>query len=153
MAHRTLSLLLTLSATLFSSTLSADRYSEVVWQQLQAHERSASEADFVNRHFILGKLRAGAYEEWTVELERGRRYLLTGACDQDCSDVDLALIDRDGRLVSEDVLEDDQPVLDIMADGWRVDSGSYTLRMTMYRCEVEPCYYGIGVFEQVGRGI
>lgn len=145
--------LLAAAVMVVSGALSADQYNQLVWQQLQAHERAAAGSDFDNRNYMMGKLRAGEQADWPVDLHNGRRYLLTGACDDDCSDIDLALIDPSGQVVDEDVLEDDQPVLDLEVDGWRIGGGRYTLRLTMYNCSVQPCYYGIGVFEQLGRGI
>ena len=65
-----------------------------------------------------------------------------GVCDEDCSDIDLSLLDGYGNLVVEDIEVDDAPVIEFTVTA----SGDFTLGVEMYECSVEPCYYGVGLF-------
>jgi hypothetical protein len=70
--------------------------------------------------------------------------VILGVCDAGCSDIDLMLIDAAGRMIAQDILEDDVPILtpEITA------SGTYGLRVTMPACSVDPCGYAIAIFTQ-----
>jgi len=95
---------------------------------------------------LIGSLRTGASTAHTIQLDGGVAYQLVGVCDNDCSDFDLRLFDARGRMVAEDVLTDDTPVLSVTP---RV-GGTYTVRAIMTACSDQPCRYGIGVYG--GRG-
>lgn len=64
-----------------------------------------------------------------------------GVCDADCGDLDLALYDENGNLVSEDETTDDVPAVTV-EPRW---TGPFTLRVDMYQCTEEPCVYGFTV--------
>ena len=65
-----------------------------------------------------------------------------GVCDEDCQDLDLELYDGYGNLISQDDSVDDAPVVEVSV----VQGGAFTLRVMMYECTEDPCYYGFGVF-------
>ncbi|HEX6748333.1 MAG TPA: hypothetical protein VF092_13640 [Longimicrobium sp.] len=90
----------------------------------------------------IGSLREGANASHTIQLNGGTRYQIIGVCDNDCSDFDLRLFDPSGRMVSEDVLTDDTPVVSVTPRR----TGTYTVRAIMTTCSDEPCRYGIGVY-------
>jgi hypothetical protein len=96
----------------------------------------------------IGSLREGATSSHTLQLNPGVSYQLIGVCDNDCSDFDLRLFDSRGRMVAEDVLTDDTPVLTVNA----ASGGTYTVRAIMTDCSSEPCRYGIGVYGSRGGG-
>lgn len=50
-----------------------------------------------------GQLTHGDSEAYTVTLEAGSSYMLRGVCDEDCLDLDLALYDGYGKLISHDL--------------------------------------------------
>jgi serine/threonine protein kinase len=79
-----------------------------------------------------------------ADLIEGRNYLLTAVCDSHCSDIDLALLDRDGSVLVQDVQEDDSPVLEIRAPR----SGKFTLRIGMAKCSTSSCHYAIGLYRK-----
>jgi len=102
----------------------------------------------------IGSLRVGATTSHTLQLNAGTSYSLIGVCDNDCSDFDLRLFDPRGRMVAEDVLTDDTPVLNVTPSY----TGTYTVRAIMTACSAQPCRYGIGVYGSgggrgPGRGI
>lgn len=86
----------------------------------------------------LASLQPGTSYDWGVSLEAGVRYLVVGACDNECSNVDIQLVDPGGSVVAQDVLADDFPVVDFTPAA----SGAYQVRMLMRTCTFAPCYAG-----------
>lgn len=103
-----------------------------------------------------------AYEDWIIALERrftgshkasntyrleaGESYLIVGACDADCADLDLQAFDSTGASVAIDRAVDDKPVLrvtPITTDDFRVD-------VWWVSCRATPCYSGVRVLRQTG---
>lgn len=77
-----------------------------------------------------------------VSLEGGISYLIVGACDGDCTNYDIELIDmRTGGVVASDMLPDDFPVVNFVPPA----SGQYMVRSLMQACSVAPCYAGVRV--------
>lgn len=74
-----------------------------------------------------------------VHLEAGKSYIFQGACDQDCADVDLELLDAGGAVVAQDVETDDRPHVEIRP----ARAGDYSVRVWLAQCNVEPCYVGL----------
>lgn len=75
----------------------------------------------------------------TVSLEAGKSYIFQGACDQDCTDVDLEVLDPSGAQVAQDVAGDDRPHAEVSPRR----AGEYTVRVWLAQCSVEPCYVGL----------
>lgn len=82
--------------------------------------------------------------DFTVPMTAGKPYLVFGACDGDCSVVDLALLDSTGREIKKDTDSGDFPVLDYTPTA----AGTYTVRVTMADCDLAPCYAGARVYEK-----
>ena len=74
----------------------------------------------------------------------GKPYLVFGACDGDCTVVDLALLDASGAVIKSDTDSADFPVLDYTPTA----AGAYTVRITMAKCAVAPCYAGARVYQK-----
>ena len=89
-----------------------------------------------------GALNDGASEMVNLELDVGREYQIMGACDEDCSDLDLTLYDGNGNVVDSDMLDDDYPLVSLTV----TRSGVFRVRVSMADCSADPCRYGIGVF-------
>lgn len=79
-----------------------------------------------------------------VRLEAGRAYLFQGACDQDCSDVDMEILDPAGGQVAEDIAMDDRPKVTVTPQ----QGGDFIVRIWLAQCDVEPCYVGISGFRR-----
>ena len=60
-----------------------------------------------------GSLKDEASEDLSVELEGGVSYFLVGACDNDCPDIDLMLLDGSGNEIDSDYETDAVPMLEI----------------------------------------
>lgn len=140
--------LLSIACTLavLSPSLAAAQNTEFENQvrfQLNLVKRFAETVGFAATHdFHVGSLRDDQSDQLTVTLEGGMEYRIVSFCDEDCSDVDLYLLDGKGNAVQEHTGTDDTPILEVRPDR----GGSFTIRVRMYECSTEPCYFGVGVF-------
>jgi hypothetical protein len=89
-----------------------------------------------------GTLRNEASEDFTLVLDGGVHYALVGVCDNDCTDVDLALMDDSGTQIDSDYELDDYPVVEVTPPY----TARYSVHVYMAECSTEPCWYGVGVF-------
>ena len=122
----------------------AQSYAQQVWSQLQRMHDVVGANDFTLQNYIVGHLAEGNTDSWTFTFRANTDYIITGACDNDCSDLDLTVKDSSGRVVEKDTTTDDVPVL-------RFRGGSnarYTVEVKMYACSSAPCYFGFGVFQK-----
>ena len=82
-----------------------------------------------------------------VNLSGGTSYRLLGACDDDCSNLDIELIDaRTGSVVASDSAPNDFPVVNFAPP----QGGAYTIRLIMRACSEAPCYAGVRVLARAG---
>ena len=120
-------------------------HEELVESLLDAAEGLAAQSGFDSTHSRYnGQLNEGQEKTVTLNLDAGTSYFIVAQCDGDCSDIDLWLYDENGNLIDEDVLVDDTPIVEVTP----IRNARFTIRTRMITCEVEPCYYGIGVFGQ-----
>lgn len=94
----------------------------------------------------VGALDAGGTEDQMATLGGGADYAFIGACDEDCTDMDLALYGPSGDMVAEDTEPDANPVLELRG----VRGGEHRVEVRMYTCSSEPCYYAVGLFKRTG---
>jgi hypothetical protein len=138
---------LLLAVVLVSSTvsLSAQSYATQVWNQLQASYGQVSDSSsFMLNNYIIGKLADGKKDTWNFPLTRGKEYLIVGVCDNDCTDVDLSVLDGRGNVIVKDEEVDDTPVTRFRV----TSSGTFSIEVTMADCKDEPCFFGFGLFEK-----
>jgi hypothetical protein len=88
---------------------------------------------------VHGSLRDDETSSHSMDVVGGNQYALMGACDNDCTDVDLKIFDQSGTLLMQDIAVDDTPVLLFTANG----SGRYRVQVIMATCNRNPCFYGI----------
>jgi len=88
---------------------------------------------------VFGSLDDDAEGSHDMTVSGGTQYVLFGACDNDCTDLDLLIYDGDGDLVRRDVATDDRPVLIFTPR----NSGKYRIEVVMATCSDEPCRYGL----------
>jgi hypothetical protein len=134
-----------LGAAVLGTTAAApqDEWVRQVRLQLEAAGDQLESEGFTLTHRIYtGSLDNGAGEVVELQLEAGTAYAIMGACDTDCSDLDLVLLDPAGAEVAEDVADDDYPVVAVQPER----SGTYRVQVAMAACSEEPCRYGLGVF-------
>ena len=126
---------------LYSSAI--DKFERQVREQLDTAAGNLRKKGFELTHQIhTGELRQAQEESVTVELDRGRSYVILGVCDSDCKDVDLRLLDPTGREIDRDVERDDYPAVAVEPEG----TDRFTVRVIMAACSAAPCRYGFGVF-------
>jgi hypothetical protein len=120
-----------------------DRHRRVVENQL-ARERSRLLAAgyFESHQPIHDSLPDDSVDRWSLSLTGGRSYLIVGYCDGDCSDLDLYLLNPSAVGLVSDTALDDYPKLSFRPSF----TGTYTLKVTMAACSVNPCRYGVAVF-------
>lgn len=97
------------------------------------------ESNGFERH---GTLSAGESTRHEVYVSSGRHYFAAGVCDNDCSDVDLAVYDQYGNSVGSDTEADDFPLVPFRASY----TGTYTVEIRMYQCSTSYCYYRVATF-------
>lgn len=90
----------------------------------------------------LASLSDDAAHDYQVQLDAGHSYRVLGACDTNCRDVDLYVMDASGQEIGRDILTDDFPVVDIP----QAQDGGYTIRIGMPDCGVDACLSAARVY-------
>lgn len=93
---------------------------------------------------LYGNLDASDAETYQIQLESGRPYAILGACDDDCDDMDLILLDGNGNELEADRGEDSFPLV-LFSPSY---SGAHQVRVEMFECSVEPCFFSVGVYRR-----
>jgi hypothetical protein len=88
---------------------------------------------------VFGSLDHGARAAHTVTVSGGTNYVLFGACDSDCADVDLKILDANGNTVIQANELDEILMLLFTARS----SEKYRVEVIMTSCSVNPCRYGV----------
>jgi hypothetical protein len=129
--------------------LAQNQYTRQVTNQLDTMESNAR-GQGKTRLFRspIFQLNEGQTQSYPISLVGGRNYTIGGVCDNDCPDLDIKLIDPNGREVAADVLTDSVPIVEHRA----TRSGNYTVRVVMYDCNVSPCSAGLTVMGSGGGG-
>lgn len=91
----------------------------------------------------VGNLRAGAHDVQHVNVKPGTRYVLLGACDNSCRDLDLRLFDANGQPLLQDRPREARPVLAFTPR----TAGRYRLEVRMVSCSRNPCAYAFQLLE------
>ncbi|MBO6534634.1 MAG: hypothetical protein JJ966_00340 [Balneolaceae bacterium] len=138
-----------LLATIFLSILFvvpsyAQSYTEIVWTQIQNSFESASSDGYAMKNYIIGAIGEDEDNTWTFYLDSSKEYLIRGFCDEDCNDLDLYLRDNSGEELDSDIEDDDFPLMYFSP----TSSNRYQIEISMYSCSVEPCYFGLAIFEK-----
>ena len=127
-----------------------EEYEQNVQFQLDLVKAFANSVGWEKSHdYHIDSMNEGDTGSFTASLDEGWEYRIVTFCDQDCSDVDLYLDDENGNEIDKDEGTDYTPILAVRPR-W---SGQFTIRVKMYECSSEPCFFGIGIFGvQVGKG-
>jgi len=73
---------------------------------------------------------------WSIYLLEGVNYRIYGACDDDCSDLDMEIYGADGNFVDRDTARDDTPYVQVTPAA----TGRHYVRIWLYACAAEPCH-------------
>lgn len=123
------------------------------WEaQLREQTRIKSGAEFANLEGIgyslmdvarTSLLDASGNEVVDINLPPGQEYVVMGVCDNDCLDLDLAVL-KGGLELSKDASTDDWPLVEIVPTG----TSGYQIRVTMYACSTPTCGYQLTVWRR-----
>ena len=89
-------------------------------------------------------LQPGTDHRYRVDLSGGGHYTIVGSCDNECTNLDMELIDDNGSVVANDMAEDNYPVVTFAPPA----NGRYTVRILMQACTAAPCYAGARILTQ-----
>lgn len=93
----------------------------------------------------INPMQPGTDHRFVMELTANTPYTFLGACDGDCTNVDIELIDmRTGGVVASDMLPDDYPVVNFTAPA----NGQYMVRTILQVCTTAPCFTGMRALTQ-----
>jgi hypothetical protein len=138
-------LVLAALAFALAAPAAAQQYTQQVRRQLDGAAATLEDEGYNPTHaYEIGNLNDDSEESFTLDLDGDRNYAIVGACDNDCSDLDFWLYDENDNLIDSDTSTDDVPVVRV-TPSW---TGQFRVRVKMYACSANPCYYGIGVFGQ-----
>ena len=135
-----------LLAALVPASLEAqDRWETQVRNQMHDITYRAESAGFSRTsQYYYGQLRHGQSETINLSFAAGREYLVIAACDSDCPDIDLRLYEDDGELVGSDLRSDAFPIVTVPTG----HTGTHPVKVSMARCDANPCRYEIAVFSR-----
>lgn len=91
-----------------------------------------------------GAMASQTTADHTFNLQAGKTYMAIGVCDENCSDLDVAISGPGGDNLGADVLDDDTPIVAFEA----TRSGQYKATVLMAACGSARCNYGVRVYEQ-----
>jgi hypothetical protein len=115
------------------------RWEESVRNYLDAMQQQSGLPKHEQIADVIVPMDPGTDHRWYVDLVAGATYHFVGACDADCSNVDVEIIAPQGGVAASDLLPDDYPVATITPQ----QDGRYIARVLMRACEVAPCYAGV----------
>jgi hypothetical protein len=138
-----------LAVMIATPALAQNQYTRQVNNQLDTMESNAR-GQGKTRLFRspIFQLNEGQTQSYPISLVRGRNYTIGGVCDNDCPDLDIKLMDPNGREVATDVLTDSVPLVQHQA----TMNGTYNVRVIMYDCNISPCSAGLTIMGSGGGG-
>jgi hypothetical protein len=121
------------------------------WQQQLVRQIELLDERLVENGYAAADVRAGLVDAGTnatvhLDLEPGS-YMVAAVCDNDCSDLDLAVAHA-GETLARDILDDDVPIVDFDVTA----TSGYVFTVSMVRCQTASCGYGLVVYRKTGPG-
>lgn len=134
-----------ISITLFGIPVSAQTaYEEKIEQELLTVTNLLAQEGFSPSHdYEIGSLLDGTNDYLTLFLRGNKKYAIIAICDEDCKDIDIKVFDDNNNLVAIDEKKDATPIVTI-SPRW---SGKFTIKVSMYNCIENYCYYGLGIYK------
>lgn len=131
------------SALFINQAAVADPYINQVRNQLIEAAGILLEGNYSLTHTpYVGDLSDSHTDLLTLNLRSGITYQFVGVCDEDCSDLDLALYDGNGNLIDSDTAYNDIPLVSV-TPRW---NQQFRLKIDMADCSASYCNYGVGTF-------
>jgi hypothetical protein len=91
---------------------------------------------------IAGALANGQSDVFEATISIPGEYAVIGVCDNDCSNLDIRVLDGHGALIAEDTAPDDFPIVELVLSG----TATVTVQVTMINCAQEPCFFGANLY-------
>ncbi|MEL6638066.1 MAG: hypothetical protein AAFW73_11920 [Bacteroidota bacterium] len=125
-------------------SLSAQVYSDQVYQQLKKSYNTLRQYGNVKlEKTIITNVTDDETDGWTFYMSSSKTYFIVGACDNDCSDLDMYITRANSSYkIREDRETNDIPVISYTPSV----SGRYTITLKMYSCSASICYQGFSVY-------
>ncbi len=115
-----------------------DESFKAILARLYGLVEKAREAEMLIDHFAIHRLRKDVRQTYTYALEAGNLYLIAGAGDDEVIvDLDSRVYAPDGKVLAEDTLTDNIPVLQFRAP----TSGNYKVEVWAYRMKGDEGFY------------
>jgi len=89
-------------------------------------------------------LAGGGSEVVDLELTADREHVVVAVCDDDCSDLDLSLIDENDNVVDDDYAVDAHPMVTVIP-AW---NGTFHTNVEMIECFADDCLYTIALYSR-----
>ena len=134
----TLGAVVMLAIGLIPTSAEAQSHADLVWRQLNNHFTRESAQGYGSRNYIIGRMNDDASDSWTMSLPGGNTYKIIGACDSDCSDLDISIYEGE-KMIVQDVLVDDVPIVNFNV----ASTAQIKIKVTMASCSANPCFFGI----------
>lgn len=129
-----------LAIGLVPATAQAQTHADLVWRQLNNHFTRESRDGYGSRNYIIGRMNDDASDSWTMSLPGGNTYKIIGACDADCSDLDIEIYEGE-KVIVRDVMVDDVPIVNFNV----ASTTNIRIKVIMASCSANPCFFGIVV--------
>jgi hypothetical protein len=120
-----------------------DSYEQYVMDRLDELWQAQIDAGYtLDGEYTIGRLLDDESEDIYFTLYAGYTYRILGACDSDCTDMDLIFYGQDGTVIVEDRGISAAPAIDVEITG----SGDFRTEVRMYACGAGACRYGLAVY-------
>ncbi len=124
-------------------TASGQDLRDYLTQQLDSQEPNNAERGFAHAVGPLaGTLSSSHAAQLPLTLRAGQEIRVVGVCDQDCSDLDIRILNPRGQIIAQDVRRNDHPVVDLRAEMF----GQHTIEVGMIDCDAPRCRYAVNVY-------
>jgi len=123
------------------AALPAQRWERQVQDRL---ERAIAAIGSIGRSAVVtrtGTLNQAEAATLDAPAEQGRPYALVAVCDDDCSRLQLTLINENGSEIATDRRSENLPTLRFTPER----AMTYRVRVVMDGCSWSPCWYGVAV--------
>lgn len=136
------SIVMAFSSILALNPVYANQAEDDVRTNLQIYKLAGLADGWVETHKEkLGNLNHGGESTLSINLKARTSYKVVAVCDEDCRDLDLVLFDENNNEISRDKTTDNKPIVEVIPK-W---TGKFNLKVTMYNCNQNPCYFGVTV--------
>ena len=128
-------------ATVMRMTDKDQHLAEVVCQVMEQGNRLAEHHyAMIKEYSLINKMSVRhPVAEKTVRLVAGISYVFSGACDSNCTDLDIVLVNADREAVTKDTDADDHPLIEYQP----TVTGDFTVIPVLAHCKTQQCAYAV----------